>query len=376
MAAPTRRERLGVSPEMIEAFGPIIFDLSTNVQDRRGDPVRLLDFEGIERQRPGTGLSDPEIAARLGLGAEQVTYIRVLLEQRRFKPERYYRLFQLGGGKRFRADRGMERDAYYEPQFDADALAIRDALRFRAAHVQQEIATGRWSADTVATLLQRWARDTPDAIALAVPGYPAVSYAAALDRAERLAAALAALGVRRGDVVSVQLPGIPDFVIIYYAAARLGAVVTTLHMPYGAAEALPLLRHSRARAVFCGAATDKSDPPAMFASLAEQLPNLRLVITAGPPRSRHLFAGRFDRRRRLHDASPAAGRDRCGADVLHVGYVGRAQGGAAQFPVDACQSAAMPADVRSQARRPDCQRRSAHARFRSVRRQRGADDRD
>ena len=144
---------------------------------------------------------------------------------------------------------------------------------------------GRWSADTVATLLQRWARDTPDAIALAVPGYPAVSYAAALDRAERLAAALAALGVRRGDVVSVQLPGIPDFVIIYYAAARLGAVVTTLHMPYGAAEALPLLRHSRARAVFCGAATDKSDPPAMFASLAEQLPNLRLVITAGPPRS-------------------------------------------------------------------------------------------
>ena len=40
MAAPTRRERLGVTHEMIEAFGPIIFDLSTNVQDRRGDPVR------------------------------------------------------------------------------------------------------------------------------------------------------------------------------------------------------------------------------------------------------------------------------------------------------------------------------------------------
>jgi hypothetical protein len=44
MATPTRRERLGITAEMIDAFGPIIFDLSTNVQDRSGDPVRLLDF--------------------------------------------------------------------------------------------------------------------------------------------------------------------------------------------------------------------------------------------------------------------------------------------------------------------------------------------
>jgi len=97
-----RRERLGVTEEMIASFGAVIFDLSINVQDRRGDPVRLLQFEEIERQRDGTGLSDVQIAQRLGLGAEQVTFIRVLLEQRRFKPEKYYRLYQLGGGKRFR----------------------------------------------------------------------------------------------------------------------------------------------------------------------------------------------------------------------------------------------------------------------------------
>src|ERR1700678_3819828 len=124
MAAATRRERVGVTPEVIEGVGPIVFELSTNVQDRRGDPVRLLQFDEIERQRAGTGLSDPEIAARLGLATDQVTFIRVLLEQRRFKPERYYRLFQLGGGRRFRTDRRMEHDPYNEPQFSADALAI------------------------------------------------------------------------------------------------------------------------------------------------------------------------------------------------------------------------------------------------------------
>jgi cyclohexanecarboxylate-CoA ligase len=284
MAAPTRRERLGVTHEMIEAFGPVIFDLSTNVQDRRGDPVRLLQFDEVERQRAATGLSDAEIAAKLGLANDQVTFIRVLLEQRRFKPERYYRLFQLGGGRRFRTERGMERDPYNESQFGADALAVRDALRFRPDHVRRELESRRWTADTVATYLERWAQQTPEAIAVAAPGYRALSYAAALDRAERLAAALAALGVRRGDVVAVQLPSAPDFVVIYYAAARLGAVLSTLHMPYGAAEAEPLLRHGRTRAVFCGAATDKSDPPAMFLALAARLPNLKHIVSTGSPR--------------------------------------------------------------------------------------------
>jgi cyclohexanecarboxylate-CoA ligase len=282
--AATRRERLGVTKDMIEAFGPIVFDLSTNVQDRRGDPVRLLQFDEIERQRAGTGLSDPEIAARLGLAADQVTFIRVLLEQRRFKPDRYYRLFQLGGGRRFRTERGMERDPYNEPQFSTDARAIRDALRFRPDHVRREVESGRWTADTVASHLRRWATQTPDATAIAAPGYPPVTYRAALDRAERLAAALAGLGVRRGDVVAVQLPSTPEFVVIYYAVARLGGVLSTLHTPYGAGEVEPLLRHSRARAVFCGAVTDKSDPPALFAALAERLPHLEHVISVGPLR--------------------------------------------------------------------------------------------
>jgi acyl-CoA synthetase (AMP-forming)/AMP-acid ligase II len=150
--------------------------------------------------------------------------------------------------------------------------------------VRREIESGRWTADTVATYLQRWARETPGAVAIAAPGHAPVSYGAALDRSERLAAAMAGLGVRRGDVVTVQLPSTPDFVVIYHAVARLGGVLSTLHVPYGAGEAEPLLRHARARAVFCSAATDKSDPPDMFVTLAQRLPNLRHIISVGPPR--------------------------------------------------------------------------------------------
>src|SRR6516162_1474998 len=284
MVGMTRRERLGITPEMIEAFGPIIFELSLNVQDRCGDPVRLLDFAEIERQRAATGLADHEIAARLGLAADQVTFIRVLLEQRRFKPERYYRLFQLGGGRRFRTERDMERDRYNEPQFGSDGLAIRNALRFRPEHVRRHLEGGHWTADTLITWLQRWTLQTPDAIAIAATDRAPVSFGKALDQAERLAAALAALGIRRGDVIAVQLPSTPEFVIIYYAIARLGAVLTTLHMAYGAAEVEPILRHARARAVFCSAVSGRSDPPVVFTGLRQRLTNLRHVIVVGPAR--------------------------------------------------------------------------------------------
>ena len=109
----------------------------------------------------------------------------------------------------------MERDRYNEPQFGSDALAIRNALRFRPEHVRRHLEGGQWTADTLVTWLQRWARQTPDAIAIAATDRAPVSFGVALDQAERLAAALAALGIGRGDVIAVQLPSTPEFIIIY-----------------------------------------------------------------------------------------------------------------------------------------------------------------
>src|SRR5580704_17371076 len=175
-------------------------------------------------------------------------------------------------------------DAYHPPHLSEDALAVRNALRFRPDAVERALTSGRWTDDTLATYLHRWARETPDALAVAAPGQPPLTFAQALDRSERLAAALAAHGIKRGDVIAVQLPSSPDFILAYCAAAQIGAVLSTLHMPYGPAEAEPLLRHSRARAVVCGGATDKTDPPAMFTALQARLPNLAHVVTVGPAR--------------------------------------------------------------------------------------------
>lgn len=105
------KEAFGVTEEMIERFGDEIFDLGLNLQQRRGDAVRELDWDAIEANREGMGISDEEIAGKLGLSHDQVRYIRIVLEHRRFDTSNYAKLYKLGGGKRYRPDREISHES-------------------------------------------------------------------------------------------------------------------------------------------------------------------------------------------------------------------------------------------------------------------------
>jgi acyl-CoA synthetase (AMP-forming)/AMP-acid ligase II len=65
--------------------------------------------------------------------------------------------------------------------------------------------------------------DTPAFITSA--GWP-VSYRDLAQRSQEVAAALVHRGIGEGDVVALVLPSIPEYVIAYLAAARLGAITT------------------------------------------------------------------------------------------------------------------------------------------------------
>lgn len=67
------------------------------------------------------------------------------------------------------------------------------------------------------------ARDYPDAPALQFFGRT-TSYRELMDAIEHAAAALAALGVGKGDSVAIVLPNCPQHIIAFYAILRLGAV--------------------------------------------------------------------------------------------------------------------------------------------------------
>lgn len=73
-------------------------------------------------------------------------------------------------------------------------------------------------------MLETSATRHPDATAIAWFGRT-LSYRELLAETERCSAALAGLGVRAGDRVAFVMPNCPQYVIAYYATARLGAVV-------------------------------------------------------------------------------------------------------------------------------------------------------
>ena len=102
--------------------------------------------------------------------------------------------------------------------------------------------------ETLSALLERVAREAGDAPAL-VYGGGSWSYAGLLDRSRRAAAALAALGIGRGDKVALWLPNTPAYVALYFALGRLGAVAVAVNTRFRALEAADILSRSGARAL-------------------------------------------------------------------------------------------------------------------------------
>jgi cyclohexanecarboxylate-CoA ligase len=111
-------------------------------------------------------------------------------------------------------------------------------------------ARGWWADDTLARWLARHVQERPDAPALVF--HDVVFSWKDLEKSVlSTAAGLRARGIGRGDVVALQLPNTPEFILSYLAIARLGAVTCTLHMPYRGAEVQALMRHSGARLAIC-----------------------------------------------------------------------------------------------------------------------------
>jgi len=78
-----------------------------------------------------------------------------------------------------------------------------------------------------------------------------ISYRELREAADRLACALAALGVKKGDRVALYLLNSPQFIIAYFAALKCGATVTPISPVYTSHEVRYQLEDSGARAIIC-----------------------------------------------------------------------------------------------------------------------------
>src|SRR5688572_7483910 len=94
--------------------------------------------------------------------------------------------------------------------------------------------------------LPRAAEIYPERVAV-IHGEQRITYSQWLERARRLASALAKKGVRRGEVVSVMLPNIPSMLDAHYGVPMLGAVLNTINTRLDADTVAYILEHAEAK---------------------------------------------------------------------------------------------------------------------------------
>src|SRR5437867_12111880 len=112
-----------------------------------------------------------------------------------------------------------------------------------------------------------------------------ITYRELREATDRLACALAGLGVKKGDRVALYLVNSPQFIIAYFAALKCGATVTPISPVYTSHEVRYQLADSGARAVICqdvlyekvekaGVALDH----VVVTSVSEYLPSLKKMF--------------------------------------------------------------------------------------------------
>ena len=268
----------GVTQEMIDTFGDIVFKLSLNKQIRRGDPVRNLDFESIAASRSETGLTDEEIAKKIGLLPEQVSVVRVFTERKHHKIDQHRRLYHLGGGKRWR------KDNYKNPlerlKFREDAMLLREAIKFKPELVTKYIEKGFWVDETLNSHLKHYAVNSPESLAIIHPDGE-LTYKELDEQVEQLTNGLLGLGLTKGDVVSVQLPNTIEFILCYFAITAFGGIMQTIHMSYRDTDIEFLLSHSRSRAIICLPKFKDFPTQDVMLRLKNKLNTLEYVISTG-----------------------------------------------------------------------------------------------
>ena len=129
------------------------------------------------------------------------------------------------------------------------------------------------------TLIERNAAFAPDKPAIRFND-ETLSYAAFNDRIEKAARALkTALGVNRGDRVAILSLNRPDYLVLLYACARLGAMLVPLNWRLAAAEQLFILSDAATKVLVLEQAFS-----AILPDLEENLPDTAVIgLDFAPP---------------------------------------------------------------------------------------------
>ncbi len=143
------------------------------------------------------------------------------------------------------------------------------------------------------------AATVPDKVAIRYDG-TSITFAESVARTDRIAAALHAAGVRRGDTVALHLHNVPAHIEAFIAACKLGAAPVNVNYRYQAAELAYLYDNMQIAALYVGAEFLEAALP-----VAQRQSTLKVVV-AVDSNAAELPAGVLDHASIAGDASLGA----------------------------------------------------------------------
>jgi 2,3-dihydroxybenzoate-AMP ligase len=139
-------------------------------------------------------------------------------------------------------------------------------------------ARGYWRDEPLGAIVERGAREFGEREAL-TSGGQRISYRGLEQMAEHLAQQLWHLGLRPRDRIVVHLNNAPEFVVLYFACAKLGALPVMALLPHRLAEIRYLAEFSRAVAYIGPGTLRGFDFPGLARQLREAVPTVRMLLT-------------------------------------------------------------------------------------------------
>lgn len=145
-------------------------------------------------------------------------------------------------------------------------------------------ASGHWRGQTFGALLTALADAYADRTAVVgetAAGPVRWTFAEVDERAHRIAAGLAGLGIAAGERVVVQLPNVAEFVPVVFGLWRAGAWPVFALPAHRGSELRHLAEQSEARALLTVGRHGRHDHEATARAVAAEVPSVRHVLVAG-----------------------------------------------------------------------------------------------
>ena len=138
--------------------------------------------------------------------------------------------------------------------------------------------------ETIGANLRRIAVTYPASEALVdVPSGRRWTYSQLDSDTDTLGVGLLALGINKGDRVGIWAPNCPEWVVLQYATAKIGAILVNINPAYRSHELAYVLRQSGVKLLVSAENFKASDYRAMIDEVRAGLPALERVIYLGTP---------------------------------------------------------------------------------------------